>query len=161
MRRGALLLAAVLALALACGPARAQDPLADARAFAQGADPLGGKLLFLAGYNFRVERAQFMGGPRWLQMQGGSCASCHGPTGLGGMFPLQCDLAAPAVDFATLAGARPGREGAPYDVDSLRRALEQSVDPDGGALDQCMPKWYLGTKDFRDLTAHLLSLGRP
>lgn len=162
MIRLACLALAALALALAApGAALAGSPLDEARHFARGADPANGKLLYLAGYNLKVERAQFLGGPRWLQTQGGSCASCHGPTGRGGMYPPQCDLSTPAVDFATLAGARADapRPGTPYTADGLRRALEGARDPDGGALDPCMPKWYFSDNDFRDLLGHLLLLG--
>jgi len=142
------------------GAASAGDPLAEARLFCAGADEAGGKLIYLAGYNLKVERIQFMGGPQWLQMHGGSCASCHGPGGRGGMFPLQCDLRTPAVDFAALAGAVAGkdRKSSPYTVATLRRTLEQSRDADGRTLDPCMPRWYPNDVDYRDLTAHLLHL---
>lgn len=147
------LLVLVMLLGLGAGTARAEGAMDEAARLAEGADRDNGKLVYLAGYNLKVERMQQMGGPQWLQMHGGSCASCHGPGGRGGMFPMQCDLSSPGVDFATLAG-----EGG-YAPGALRHALEQGETPTGDELDQCMPRWFLSDADFRDLLAHLLSLG--
>lgn len=159
--RAALAALATLACLAAPGAASAQEALEQARVLAGDAVPDNGRLIYLAGYNLKVERIQFLGGPQWLQMHGGSCASCHGPGGRGGMYPLQCDLRTPPVDMTVLAGADPGRprHGAPYTPAALRTALEKSRDPDGRALDPCMPRWYLGDGDFRDLVWRLLTMG--
>lgn len=153
MRKLIILAAALVLVAAMAATSIANQAMEDAKAFTAGADADNGKLVYLAGFNLKVERSQFMGGPQWLQMHGGGCASCHGPGGRGGRFPLQCDLRSPAVDFESLADIDKG-----YTTQNLRTALEKSRTPKGEALDPCMPRWYLNKTDYRDLIGHLLKL---
>lgn len=133
--------------------------------FFKDASERNGAAIFLDGMELGGGRIRFEGGPRWLYMHGGGCASCHGDNGRGGVVPMMCVKKTPDITLKALMSGEHEHDGGKaeeieaYTVPDIKRALELSVDPKGGGLDQCMPRWFLGDADFRDLLFYLKRLG--
>jgi hypothetical protein len=112
---------------------------------------------------------------------GGSCASCHRPSGFG---TLEGGAAVPAVTGEALFGdgeerradlfrrlylepgppgllaaARAAEARPAYTVEGLGRALREGVDPGGLALDPLMPRYALDDREVAALAAYLAGLG--
>lgn len=102
------------------------------------------------------------GGPHWLSVHGGGCANCHGDKGQGGFLPTMCTKKTPPIDLKTLLSGSHKHDGVedhhtPYTVETIKRALVLSINPDASSFVPCMPKWILKDDDFRDLLFYLKS----
>ena len=103
-----------------------------------------GEMIFMTGVNERGERIPFVGGPQWLQMHGGGCASCHGVDGRGGIYPMMCGVETPDIRYSTLAEEHGMSE------EDIKRAITAGIGEDG-ELNYCMPRWQMSEKDLNDL----------
>lgn len=133
--------------------------------FFEGASRQNGMSIYYDGVTLAGRRIPFEGGPHWLSMHGGGCASCHGKDGRGNIVPMMCNKPTPPITLEALlsgghehAGGETGEAHEQYTLQSLRRALESGIEPSGETLDYCMPRWRLGDGDFRDLVLFLSDL---
>ena len=83
-----------------------------------------------------------------------TCAGCHGPEGHGGsvVFAMQ-RYDVPSITWPVLTQDEP-----PFTEDSLKRAIVDGIDPDGGELEYPMPHWQMSTGDLNDLVAFIKTL---
>lgn len=145
----------------------------DVKKFIKDASLENGKLIYVSGQNMHNERIPIEGGPHWLYMHGGGCGNCHGENGKGGIYPMMCRIKSPAVTYKSLTEEEHGEEEtshkdeaeehhehAPYTISTIRKALEEGVNPAGEKFDDCMPLWKLSDEDFRDLIAYLMELDK-
>ncbi len=128
--------------------------------FFNGASKQNGFSIYYDGMTLKGERIEIEGGPHWLYMHGGGCASCHGDKGQGGFTPMMCNKKTPPISFKALMSDEHKHDGietghAPYTIDKIKRALEFSINPALKPLDPCMPKWFLKDDDFRDLLFYM------
>jgi mono/diheme cytochrome c family protein len=110
-----------------------------------------GKRLFDEGVGLDG-RIAYTQGPDWLRFATAGCAVCHGARGQG--LTVQASGVtgvAPAIDHTAL-------EARGYDEASLRRALEEGVDPHGREFHYYMPRWKLSDAEFAALAAYLRQL---
>jgi len=133
--------------------------------FVKDASLSNGQRIYETGFNDEGRRIRFKGGPHWLGMHGGGCASCHGQYGEGGTYPHMCFFKkSSAITFKALTSEEDEHEQSekhahvPYTIETIRRAIEEGIEPDGGKLNSCMPRWRLEDSDFRDLIAYLIFL---
>ncbi len=110
---------------------------------------------------------QLRGGPMWISMHGGGCASCHGEDGQGGIPIMMSVEEAPAITYKALTEeehdehngeSEEEEEHPPYDDDSIKEAITEGIEPDGHALSWVMPRWKMSDEDFEDLLEFLESL---
>ncbi len=85
------------------------------------------------------------------------CINCHGADGRGaqdyvGIAPLNVNWYALA---ATGTHHHAQRSHAPFDENSLARAIVLGEDPDGNDMDKSMPRYNLSKEDSADLIAYL------
>lgn len=130
--------------------------------FFKGASKQNGFSIYYDGITLKGERIEIDGGPHWLQMHGGGCASCHGDTGQGGFLPMMCNTKTPPITLKDLMSGEHEHAGTeekhtPYTIDTIKRALEFSINPALKPFDPCMPKWFLRDNDFRDLLFYMKS----
>lgn len=131
--------------------------------FLQGASELNGESIYIEGMTLGGKIIPTDGGPHWLSMHGGGCSSCHGADGRGGFTPMMCTKSTPVITLEALLSGTHDHGGkkekhTPYTLETIRRALESSVNPDGKPFVPCMPRWYLTDNEFRDLISHMLQL---
>ncbi len=112
-----------------------------------------GEMIYVSGVNEKGERILFVGGPNWLYMHGGGCASCHGLDGKGGVYPMMCGVKTPDIRYSTLT-----KEHGMSDED-IKRAITKGIGDEGEELDYCMPRWQMSEKDINDLIEYLKQLG--
>lgn len=128
-----------------------------------GAFTSNGERIYFSATNSEGERIQYAGGPQTGMMMGGylSCASCHGPTGRGGIHTMHMDVMdAPDIRYSTLSseGEEHGEDHGEYDLDSFRMAVIGGAHPDGKALNREMPRWRMSDQDLVDLFEFLKTL---
>ncbi len=112
-----------------------------------------GEMIFMTGVNENGERIPFTGGPQWLYMHGGGCASCHGIDGKGGIYPMMCGIKTPDIRYSTLINKHGMSE------DDIKLAITKGIDDEGDELDLCMPRWQMTEKDLNDVIEYLKQLG--
>jgi len=82
-------------------------------------------------------------GMEWMRGTRMSCTSCHGPDGRGGDVRIMMRVVeVPDIRYETLTSEDHGTEGdaseeehAPYDEESIKRAITGGVEPDGEPLE--------------------------
>lgn len=119
-----------------------------------------GQLIYFTGRNERGERIPFEGGPMWLYMRGGSCATCHGAGGRGGV-PIMMGTEIPGdIRYHHLLEEEheEGEEHPPYTDELIREAITMGLNPAGEPLDQTMPRWHMSDGDLDDLIEFLKTL---
>ena len=96
------------------------------------------------------------------QMHGGSCSSCHGVDREGQRLWPRFWIKAPALTNKALFDDDDHKDEsdahgdhASYDVESLRLAITNGLDPDGEQLNSAMPRWSMSQGDMDDLIAFL------
>lgn len=112
-----------------------------------------GEMIFMTGVNQKGERIPFVGGPQWLYMHGGGCASCHGVDGKGGIYPMMCGVKTPDIRYSTLTKTHGMSE------EDIKRAITQGIGDEGEELNPCMPRWQMTEEDLNDLIDYLKQLG--
>ena len=119
-----------------------------------------GQRIYFTGRNERGERIPFEGGPMWLYMRGGSCATCHGADGRGGA-PVMMGTEIPGdIRYHHLLEEEheEGEEHPPFTDELIKRAIALGLDPAGEPLDQTMPRWRMSDQDLDDLLEFLRTL---
>ena len=121
-----------------------------------------GETVYFTGVNDRGERIPFTGGPMWLSMDGGGCASCHRPNGRGG-FPVKMGTEIPSdILYETLTSEEMEHGGEethpPYTDETIKRAITEGFEPDGEPMDLTMPRWQMSERDLDDLLEFLKTL---
>lgn len=120
-----------------------------------------GETIYFTGVNDRGQRTPFTGGPMWLSMHGGSCASCHGPDGRGGAPVMMVTEIPPDIRYHHLVEEEheeehdEGEEHPPYTDETIKRAITEGVEPDGEPMDLAMPRWQMSERDLDDLLEFL------
>jgi mono/diheme cytochrome c family protein len=123
-----------------------------------------GETIYFTGANDRGQRIPFTGGPMWLSMRGGGCASCHGPDGRGGAPVMMSTEIPPDIRYHHLLEEEhqeeheKGEAHPPYTDETIKRAITEGVEPDGESLDWSMPRWSMSDEDLDDLLAFLKTL---
>ena len=162
-----VIVAAVLVgLALVCCVAFVFGRYLLTRPSARGAEPQedvsNGELIYFTGRNERGERIPFEGGPMWLYMRGGSCATCHGADGRGGA-PVMMGTDIPGdIRYHHLLEEEHEEEGEeehpPYTDELIKQAITLGLNPAGEPLDPTMPRWRMSEQDLNDLIEFLKTL---
>ena len=151
-------LALVFCVALVCGAYVLTRPGTET-ALPQGYVS-NGQLIYFTGRNERGERIPFEGGPMWLYMRGGSCASCHGADGRGGV-PVMMGTEVPGdIRYHHLVEEEheEGEEHPPFTDELIKQAITLGIDTAGEPLDQTMPRWRMSDQDLEDLLEFLKTL---
>lgn len=122
---------------------------------------LGEQIYFTGrGENGRV--IPFTYGPMWLRMHGGSCASCHGEDGKGGLPIMMSNEVAPEISWHALTEGEHeelgGEEHPPYDERLMKRAISEGLNPAGKPLDYVMPRWQMSKKELNAMIEFLKKL---
>lgn len=121
-----------------------------------------GETIYFTGANDRGQRIPFTGGPMWLSMHGGGCASCHGPDGQGGAPVMMGTEIPPDIRYKTLTSEEMEHEGEethpPYTDETIKRAITEGIEPDGEPMDLTMPRWQMSERDLDDLLEFLKTL---
>ena len=122
-----------------------------------------GERIYYTGVSERTRRIPFEGGPMWLWMHGGGCASCHGPDGKGGI-PVMGGTKVPSdIRYSALTEEGEHKhegkeEHSPYTDALIGRAVTQGFNPAGKPLDWTMPRWQMTKPDLEDLVSYLKTL---
>ncbi|NIO70795.1 MAG: c-type cytochrome [Anaerolineae bacterium] len=123
-----------------------------------------GETIYFTGVNDRGQRIPFTGGPMWLSMHGGGCASCHGPDGRGGA-PVMMGTEIPLdiryhhlIEEEHEEEHEEGEVHPPYTDETIKRAITEGVEPDGEPMDLTMPRWQMSERDLDDLLEFLKTL---
>jgi mono/diheme cytochrome c family protein len=123
-----------------------------------------GETIYFTGFNDQGERIPFSGGPMWLSMRGGGCASCHGPDGQGGAPVMMGTEIPPDIRYHHLIEEEHEEEHEeeeahpPYTDETIKRAITEGVEPDGEPMDLTMPRWQMSERDLDDLLEFLKTL---
>jgi cytochrome c oxidase subunit 2 len=101
----------------------------------------------------------YTGGPGMMMSGVLTCAICHGPEGHGGtVFLMMQTFSVPNITWPELSGPDPDMEHPPYTEDTLKRAITEGLEPDGGRLEYPMPVWHMSAQDLNDLVAFIKTL---
>ena len=123
-----------------------------------------GETIYFTGFNDQGERIPFSGGPMWLSMRGGGCASCHGPNGRGDAPVMMGTEIPPDIRYHHLIEEEHEEEHEeeeahpPYTDETINRAIIEGVEPDGEPMDLTMPRWQMSERDLDDLLEFLKTL---
>ncbi|MCM1987841.1 c-type cytochrome [Methanococcoides seepicolus] len=127
---------------------------------------LNGELIYYTGYNEEGQLIPASGGPHWLYVHGGSCVSCHGVSGRGGV-PIMMGTDIPSdIRYSTLTAEDEnanetvsGHDEHPaYTDETIKEAIRDGIEPDGEELDYTMPRWDMSDDDIEDLIDYLKTL---
>lgn len=145
----------------ACMPQRQQG----GTAWGVGAFDSNGERIYFTSTSENGTNITYTGGPSSGMMMGGgslTCASCHGPTGRGGVHTMQQTMDAPDIRWSVLAagmaGEHEGETGDGYNLETFRLAVVEGRHPDGAELDANMPRWNMSADDLADLAEYLKTL---
>lgn len=119
-----------------------------------------GERIYFTGTSDSGRPITFQGGPMWLYMHGGSCASCHGADGRGGV-PVMMGTAIPSdirYEHLTEEEHEEGEVHPPYNDELIKRAITERLNPAGEPLDLTMPRWQMSEEDLNDLLDFLKTL---
>jgi cytochrome c oxidase subunit 2 len=116
-----------------------------------------GETIYFTGVNDRGQRIPFTGGPMWLSMRGGGCASCHGPDGRGGAPVMMGTEIPPDIRYHHLIEEEheEGEAHPAYTDETIKRAITEGGEPDGESMDLTMPRWQMSERDLDDLLEFL------
>lgn len=119
-----------------------------------------GERIYFTGVSSSNQPISTTAGHHHMLMHGGGCATCHGENREGGirMWPWFWETA-PALTRDSLLGDHQddGHTHAVYDVESLKLAITEGINPAGEPLNDLMPRWQMAATDLDDLVAFLLS----
>ncbi|TGC11597.1 hypothetical protein CUN85_00745 [Methanolobus halotolerans] len=121
-----------------------------------------GEMIYYTGYNESGQKIPFSYGPTWLSVRGGSCVSCHGVDGRGGV-PVMMAYEIPSdITYESLTSEEhdmeEGEGHPPYTNETIKIAIREGIDPSGDELDPVMPRWHMSDEDLDDLIEYLRGL---
>lgn len=120
-----------------------------------------GERIYFTGTSASGDAITRKGGNLHMRMMGGGCATCHGSDRHGARMMPKFWETAPPLSREALFGEHHDGDGhgghERYTDDTLRRAVFQGADPAGNPLDEDMPRWSMGSRDWEDLLAYLRS----
>ena len=117
-----------------------------------------GEQIYFTGRGENGRLIPFTYGPGWLRMHGGSCASCHGPDGKGGISIMMSDEEAPDITFRALKEEEHEEGHASYNERLIKRAISEGLDPAGKPLDYVMPRWQMNQRELNAIVEFLKKL---
>ncbi|MGM0771690.1 MAG: c-type cytochrome, partial [Halobacteriota archaeon] len=121
-----------------------------------------GEMIYYTGLNESGQPIPFSGGPHWLYVHGGSCVSCHGADGRGGIPIMMARVIPPDITYETLTAEEEHEnkheEHPPYTEETIRIAIVEGRTPSGEELDYTMPRWDISEADIEDLIDYLKAL---
>jgi hypothetical protein len=123
-----------------------------------------GEMIYHTGYTQDGQGIPIKGGPGWIYMRGGACASCHGAGGKGGDIPHMCTEEAPSITYHDLTEeeheehAEEKESPPPYTDETIKSAIKEGLNPAGDRLDSCMPQWQMSDEDLDDMIEYLKTL---
>ncbi|MEE8330051.1 MAG: cytochrome c [Thermodesulfovibrionia bacterium] len=122
-----------------------------------------GEGIYYTGFNEQESRIEFKEGPMWLRMHGGSCVSCHGETGKGGVSVLMGTATPTDIRYRTLTVEEHAHGGVKeehprYTDELIKRAVTQGLNPAGKPLDKTMPRYKMTEEDLDDLIEYIKTL---
>jgi hypothetical protein len=150
------LLAVIVTLLLASCVARPQAVGSSGTAWGTGAFRSNGERIYFTATSERGTAITYASGPgssAWMMGNGQlTCASCHGPTGRGGVhnMGMMQTMTAKDIRWSALQSE--------FDAEKFRLAVMEGQDPDGTQLNTDMPRWNIGNDDLADLIAYLKTL---
>ena len=137
----------------------AYGPVIDGRRSLRASEFRGnGERIYYTATSSSGDPIGFVGGPHWLHMHGGSCVSCHGPGGRGGIQIPMTSQVAPDIRYSTLTSEKHDEEHPPYTKALIKRAITDGLDPAGEPLHWTMPRWRMSDADLNDLVEYLNTL---
>jgi mono/diheme cytochrome c family protein len=118
-----------------------------------------GERIYFTGQSESGSSITSIGGHHHMRMHGGSCVTCHGVNREGGarMIPWFW-VTAPPLTASALTGDHEdqGHAHKTYDVNALKKAITEGINPAGEQLDDLMPRWEMQEKDLDSLVSYLL-----
>ena len=150
------ILAVIITLLFAACTSRPQSMGSNGTTWGTGAFGSNGERIYFTATNERGTAITYMSGPAssgWMMGNGQlACASCHGPTGRGGIhnMGMMQTMTAKDIRWSTLQSE--------FDAEKFRLAVTKGQDPDGTQLNTDMPRWNISDDDLADLIAYLKTL---
>jgi len=150
------LLAVIVTLLLAACASGSEPVGSSGTAWGTGAFRSNGERIYFTATSERGTAITTTSGPAssgWMMGNGRlSCASCHGPTGRGGIhnMGMMQTMDAKDIRWSVLQDE--------FDAEQFRLAVTKGQDPDGTQLNTDMPRWNIGNDDLADLIAYLKTL---
>lgn len=121
-----------------------------------------GEMIYYTGYNEAGQKIPIDYGPHWLYVHGGSCVSCHGVDGKGGVPIMMSNKIPPDISYEVLTSEEEHvdehEEHNPYTDEDIKIAIREGKDPSGEVLDYAMPRWDMSDSDIEDLIEYLKTL---
>ncbi len=122
-----------------------------------------GERIYFSGRVENKRLISYNNGPRRLRMHGGSCASCHGKKGKGGISLMMTEQQAPSITWKALTEEdheeHEGEEKhARYNETTIKRAITKGLGPSGRELDSLMPRWEMNNKELSAIIDFLRKL---
>lgn len=118
-----------------------------------------GQLIYNTSTSDSGQPITYTGGPGMMMAEELTCATCHGPEGLGGTVNFMMrSYDVPNITWPVLSGPDPDMQHPPYTEETLKRAITDGLDPGGGPLEYPMPRWQLSAQDLNDLAAYIMTL---
>lgn len=135
-------------------------------------DLANGERIYFTASNSQGNQIHYSSGPNFGGMMMGTyltCASCHGPTGRGGVHMMHMQVMdAPDIRYKALVeeleehseehGDEHDNEHIEYDLDTFRMAVIEGLHPDGDPLVRDMPRCRMSDQDLADLYEFIKSL---
>lgn len=125
-----------------------------------------GEQIYFTGRGENGKLISFSGGPHWMSMHGGSCASCHGKKGRGGKVDMTNEKA-PAITWKALSRGEHEHENEkknhedkhePYNEKTIKKAIIEGKNTAGDEFNSAMPRWKMNDKEAEAIVNYLKTL---
>ncbi len=121
-----------------------------------------GEMIYYTGFNESGQKIPIRDGLPWLYVHGGSCVSCHGVNGKGGVPIMMSNVIPPDITYEALTvedeHTDEHEKHPPYTDETIKIAIREGKDPAGDEFDRAMPKWQMSDSDLDDLIEYLKTL---
>ena len=117
-----------------------------------------GERIYFTGVGHDGRPIVTSGGHAHQSMHSQGCVACHGTDREGGarMYPFFWIQSPPLTTHALFGEHNDGHgDHDSYSRATLRRAIQDGIDPSGDALDNIMPRWAIDEQDLNDLVDYL------